>query len=171
MREANTYLCEKRFIPFSKEPVLDCDRNIVMHVSIKFGWNPKLKFYVNGEIIFTAILKNTPGNPLKKQFLIFNRCSNQVLAVVSERSVHKKKSLFTEYDILVGDKNYKADYKPMYKGFKIEDEHNQLCVIGEKTDLIMSNFLKNRSYNVEIFNKEHNHFLWLAVIKGMQFLE
>lgn len=169
--QANTFLCKKRLIPLMKEPVFDRHENILMQVSSKLGWCPKFEFLVGEQPIYSAILKNAPGNPLKKQFIIFNGFSDEIIAIVSEKSLHQKKSIFNEYDISIGDRQYEAAYRPMYKGFSINDVNNQLCVTGEKTDVFLSNFLKNRSYYVQIHNKEHEQYIWLAVVKGMQFLE
>lgn len=169
--QPNTFHCKKRLIPFVKEPILDSNENVIMRVSTKLSWVPKFKFLVGEAPLYSAILKIATGNILKKQFIICDKSSNEIVAVVSEKSLHKKKSIFTEYDIVVGENKYKAKYEPMYKGFSITDVNDQLCVTGVKADFIISNFLKKRSYYVEIHNKEHDKLVWLAVVKGMQFLE
>lgn len=169
--QPNTFHCKKRLIPFVKEPILDSNENVIMRVSTKLSWVPKFKFLIGEVTLYSAILKIATGNILKKEFIIYDKSSNEIVAVVSEKSLHKKKSIFTEYDIVVGENKYKAKYEPMYKGFSITDVNDQLCVTGVKTDFIISNFYKKRSYYVEINNKEHDKLVWLAVIKGMQFLE
>lgn len=169
--QPNTFHCKKRLIPFVKEPILDNDANVIMRVSTKLSWVPKFKFFIGEATLYSAILKIATGNILKKEFVIYDNSSNEIVAVVSEKSLHKKKSIFTEYNIVIGESKYEAKYEPMYKGFSITDVNDQLCVTGVKTDFIISNFLKRRSYYVEINNKEHDKLVWLAVVKGMQFLE
>lgn len=168
--QPNIYHCKKRLLPFIKEPVLDSSGNVIMQVTSKLSWLPKFKFIVGETTIYTAILKNAAGNMLKKEFIIFDH-SNEIKAVVSEKGLLKKKSIFTEYDIFIGENKYEAIYQPMYKGFRINDVNNQLCVKGVKTDFFISNFLNNRSYYVEICNEEHDPSIWLTIVKGMQFLE